>query len=104
MIGIIAARRCVLALAVLAAASSPRIARADWRVMGQIGGPTSAVALQASLAYVAVGFRVHVYDVSESAAPREIGSTPAFGSIRRHRSDRGWGLVLAIQHRQQRRA
>jgi parallel beta-helix repeat protein len=55
--------------------------RAEWRVIGQIGGPISAVAVQGTLAYVAVGHRLHIYDISDPAAPREVGSTEPLGDV-----------------------
>lgn len=54
---------------------------AGWRVAGHIGGPISAIAVDATVLYAGVGFRLHVYDVSNPAAPREIGSTEAFGDF-----------------------
>ncbi len=56
-------------------------ADADWRIAGQIGGPVSAIAADSSLMYLGVGFRLHVYDVSDPASPREVGSTNAFGDF-----------------------
>jgi hypothetical protein len=51
---------------------------AEWRVTGRIGGLITAVAAHGSFAYVAVGSRVNVYDVTDPAVPREIGSTAFF--------------------------
>lgn len=56
-------------------------ARAGWHVVGQIGGPVSAVAVRGTTAYVAVGLRLYVYDVSDPGAPRDVGSTKPFGDF-----------------------
>jgi parallel beta-helix repeat protein len=56
-------------------------AAAAWRVVSQIGGPISAVAAEGDIAYIAVGSRLLVYDLSNPASPREIGSTAAFGDL-----------------------
>lgn len=53
----------------------------EWRIAGQSGGPVTAVAVQDNVAWLAVGHRVHAYDVSDPAAPRELGSTAAFGDF-----------------------
>lgn len=49
-----------------------------WRVVGQVGGPTSAVAVQGNNAYVGVGLRLIVLDISDPANPRELGATGPF--------------------------
>ncbi|MBI2874347.1 MAG: hypothetical protein HYY09_04620 [Firmicutes bacterium] len=49
------------------------------RIAGQLGGPTAAVAVQGRYAYVGVGLRLAVLDVSDPAAPREVGVTEPFG-------------------------
>jgi hypothetical protein len=56
-------------------------ASAAWRVAGQIGGPITAVAVAGDTAYIGVGTRVLVYDLSNPASPREIGSTPGLGDL-----------------------
>jgi uncharacterized protein (TIGR03437 family) len=48
------------------------------RMVGQIGGPTQAVAVQGNYAYVGVGLRLAVLDVSNPAAMREVGATAPF--------------------------
>jgi len=45
------------------------------QVVGQVGGPTQAVATQGSYAYVGVGLRLVVLDVSDPAVPQEVGTT-----------------------------
>jgi hypothetical protein len=50
----------------------------SWQMIGQIGGRTEDVAVQGQYAYVAVGLRLVVLDVSDPSAPREIGSTTPF--------------------------
>jgi uncharacterized protein (TIGR03437 family) len=47
-------------------------------MVGQIGGPTQAVAVQGNYAYVGVGLRLVVLDVSNPAAMREVGATAPF--------------------------
>ena len=44
-------------------------------VVGQIGGPIQAVAVQGSYAFVGVGLRLSVLDVSDPTALREVGAT-----------------------------
>ncbi|MBI2918848.1 MAG: hypothetical protein HYY01_12770 [Chloroflexi bacterium] len=48
-------------------------------MVGQIGGPTQAVAVQGDYAYVGVGLRLIVLDISNPANPREVGATEPFG-------------------------
>jgi hypothetical protein len=53
------------------------------KVIGQIGGPTKAVAVSGNYAYVGVGMRVMVLDISNPASPSEIGVTQPFeGEVR----------------------
>jgi hypothetical protein len=49
------------------------------KVVGQIGGPVQAVAVNGNYAFVGVGMRLMVLDISDSAAPREIGAAGPFG-------------------------
>jgi len=49
-----------------------------WQVVGQIGGPTTAVAVQGNYAYVGVGLRLIVLDVSNPVTPTEVGNTTPF--------------------------
>ena len=49
-----------------------------WQMVGQIGGPTNAVVVQGNYAYVGIGLRLIVLDVSNPAAPMEVGSTTPF--------------------------
>jgi parallel beta-helix repeat protein len=48
------------------------------RMVGQVGGRTEGVAVQGAHAYVAVGLRLVVLDVSEPITPTQIGSTAPF--------------------------
>ena len=48
------------------------------QMVGQVGGRTEDVAVQGDYAYVAVGLRLVVLDVSEPITPTEIGSTMPF--------------------------
>jgi hypothetical protein len=52
--------------------------QSSWQAVGQIGGPTQAVAVQGNYAYVGVGLRLVVLDVSNPAAPREVGAATPF--------------------------
>ncbi len=70
----------LLALAVgmaLGAGSGPRAAAQGQNVelVGQIGGPVRAVAVQGRYAYIGVGPRLVVVDVSNPAAPRKVGES-----------------------------
>jgi hypothetical protein len=49
------------------------------KVVGQIGGPTQTVALQGDYAYVGVGLRLIVLDITNPSSPKEIGATEPFG-------------------------
>lgn len=49
-----------------------------WQMVGQIGEPTTAVAVQGNYAYVGVGLRLVVLDVSDPAALKEVGATAPF--------------------------
>jgi hypothetical protein len=49
-----------------------------WQVVGQIGGPTSAVAVQGNYAYVGVGLQLVVLDVTNPVTPSEVGATAPF--------------------------
>ena len=51
---------------------------ASLKVIGQIGGPVESVAASGKYAYVGVGMRVMVLDISNPAAPSEIGATQPF--------------------------
>jgi hypothetical protein len=45
--------------------------------VGQIGGPIQGVAVQESIAYVTVGPRLMVMQVSQTGSLTEMGGTPA---------------------------
>lgn len=49
------------------------------KIVGQIGGPTQAVAVEGNYAYVGVGARIEVLDISNPAALQKVGATEAFG-------------------------
>ena len=49
-----------------------------WQMVGQVGGPTQDVAVQGNYAYVGVGLRLVVLDISNPAALRELGLTAPF--------------------------
>lgn len=72
-------------LALAAEAVRPLPARAEppdtWRVLGQVGGPVSAAEVVGTTAYVGVGLRLVVLDVSDPANPLELGSTAPLPSF-----------------------
>ncbi len=70
----------LLAFLALVTRSSPAAAQsgATWRMVGQIGGPTQAVAVQGHYAYIGVGLRLVVLDISDPANLTEVGSTAPF--------------------------
>lgn len=47
-------------------------------LIGQLGGPTTAVAVEGNRAYVGVGLRLAFLDISNPTAPRELGVTIPF--------------------------
>lgn len=63
---------------ILLACIWPGRAQGDWRMIGQIGGPVQTVAVAGNLAYVGVGQRLVVLDITNPQAPLEIGSTAPF--------------------------
>lgn len=52
--------------------------RAEWIVTDRLGGTVAAVAVRDSILFTGVGSRLLIHDVTDPAAPREIGSTPLF--------------------------
>ena len=71
---------CLVSLlaAVTAVSMAEPAESTDWQVAGQIGGPTSAVAVQGSYAYAGVGLRLIVLDVTNLVTPTEVGATAPF--------------------------
>lgn len=70
------------ALMIVSSISRPAVAASpSWHITGQVGGPTSAVAVHGSLAYVGVGFRLRVYDLSNPAAPLQVGESSPFSDF-----------------------
>jgi len=59
---------------------TPNPALGPLQIVGQIGGPTQAVAVAGNYAYVGVGSRLAVLDVSIPSSPREVGSSEPFGA------------------------
>ena len=49
-----------------------------WQVVGQVGGPTQAVAVQGNYAYVGISLRLIVLDMTDPATPTEVGATTPF--------------------------
>ena len=69
----------VLLMALLQSLSAAQPAQpTGWQVVGQIGGPTQAVAVQGDYAYVGVGLRLVVLDVTNPATPTGVGATAPF--------------------------
>ncbi len=50
-------------------------------IVGQIGGPTQSIAVAGSIAYVGIGARLTMLDISTTNAPREIGATQPLDSV-----------------------
>lgn len=78
--------------------SSPRgqNAPAAWQMIGQIGGPTEAVAAQGNYAYLGVGLRLEVVDISDMANPHPVSSTAPFPYFVEAIAVRGtWAFVAA---------
>jgi uncharacterized protein (TIGR03437 family) len=69
----------LFAFAALTAAAPP--SEPAWQLIGQIGGPTQAVAAQGNHAYVGVGQRLIVLDVTDPTTPREVGSSAPFADF-----------------------
>lgn len=76
--GITALLLSLFALATWAMPTATQDRLAGWQVVGQIGGPTSAVAVQGNYACVGVGLRLVVLDVSNPSTPTEVGATTLF--------------------------
>jgi hypothetical protein len=69
----------VLFLALLQSLSAAQPAQpTGWQVVGQIGGPTQAVAVQGNYAYVGVGLRLVVLNVTDPVTLTEVGTTAPF--------------------------
>jgi len=49
-----------------------------WQMVGQVGGPTQAIGVQGDHAYVGVGLRLVVLDVSNPSTLTEQGATTPF--------------------------
>ena len=54
---------------------------AGWQMIGQAGGPTQGIAVQGSYAYIGVGPRLVVVDISEPANPRQVGASAVFDDL-----------------------
>lgn len=63
---------------------TPNPALGPLQIVGQIGGPTQAIAVAGNYAYVGVGSRLTVLDVSIPSSPRESGSSEPFGAAVRN--------------------
>lgn len=70
----------ILMLVVAGCAQSPAETPAPelLKVIGQVGGPTRAVAVQENYAYVGVGLRLVALDVSTPTVLQEVGATQPF--------------------------
>ncbi|HWQ03772.1 MAG TPA: right-handed parallel beta-helix repeat-containing protein [Longilinea sp.] len=47
----------------------------DWQLTGQAGGPTQGIAVQGNFAYIGVGPRLVVVDISDPANPQRVGES-----------------------------
>ncbi len=63
---------------ILAANARAQSAGSSWKIVGQVGGATSGVAVRGSYAYVGVGLRLVVLDISNPADLREVGVSQPF--------------------------
>jgi len=70
--------KSILAGLLLVVATSMGATVASGSAVGQLGGFTQAVAVQGRYAYVGVGLRTMVLDVSDPASPQEVGGSPPF--------------------------
>jgi hypothetical protein len=68
----------LLALGSLALTADAAGQASAWKMVGQIGGPTQGIAVQGGYAYVGVGMRLVVLDVSNPSDLREVGATQPF--------------------------
>ena len=50
----------------------------SWQLTGQAGGPTQGIAVQDNYAYIGVGPRLEVMDISNPAAPHPMGASAPF--------------------------
>ncbi|HQN44224.1 MAG TPA: NosD domain-containing protein, partial [Anaerolineaceae bacterium] len=62
-------------------AISSRVQSSDWDLIGQAGGPTQGIAVQGDYAYMGVGPRLVVVDISDPVNPRQVGYSPVFGDF-----------------------
>jgi hypothetical protein len=75
---------------------TPNPALGPLQIVGQIGGPTQAIAVSSNYAYVGVGSRLMVVDLSNASSPREIGSSEPFGApVRNVKLDGNTAFVTA---------
>lgn len=58
---------------------TPNPALGPLQIVGQIGGPTQAIAVAGNYAYVGVGSRLTALDISTPSSPQELGSSEPFG-------------------------
>ena len=78
------------------AGQAPALVEEALKIMGQIGGPTQAVAVMGNKAYVGVGSRLMVLDISAPDAIFEMGSSVPLGAyIEAITIDRNTAFVAA---------
>jgi len=75
----IAGMLCIFGASAIAAVVQD--SQPGWQLIGQIGGPTQAVATLGKYAYVGVGQRLIVLDISDPNAPLEVGSSAPFADF-----------------------
>ena len=71
-----------------------------WELTGQVGGPTQGIAVQGNYAYIGVGPRLVVVDISDPANPIQVGASAVLddfvlgvmvsGTLAYRGSRRGW--------------
>lgn len=59
-------------------ASASTAQSANWGAIGQTGGPTQGIAVQGNYAYIGVGSRLVVVDITDPVNPHPIGATAPF--------------------------
>ena len=59
-------------------AISSRVQSSDWDLIGQAGGPSQGIAVQGDYAFMGVGSRLVVVDISDPVNPHLIGATTPF--------------------------
>ena len=62
-------------------ASASTAQSADWSAIGQAGGPTQGIAVQGDYAYIGIGSRLIIVDISDQANPHPVGASTPFDDL-----------------------